>query len=131
MTIALTRAYKGYLAGTNASFDTPTEAALVQQGFGTVTASLPTAGAVSTSQPNGRAVIAAAATSVTVTNPMVTPQSKISASINQAAADGTLTSIVRIVPALGSFTIYGNAAATAAVAVDWTNQNLSGLTAVN
>jgi len=131
MTIALSRAYKGYPAGVNASFDTPTETALVQQGYGTITANLPTAGAMSTSQPNGRAVIATGTLSVVVTNPAVTPQSKVSAFINQATADGTLTSIMRVVPALGSFTIYGNANATAPVVVDWANQNLSGLTAVN
>lgn len=131
MTIALNRPYAGYAAGVNASFDTPTEAALVQQGFGTITANLPTAGAQTTTQPNGRAVIATGAGSVTITNPMVTPQSKISAFINQATADTGLTSIMRVVPALGSFTIYGNANAAAPVAVDWANQNLSGLTAVN
>jgi hypothetical protein len=36
------------------------------------------------------------------------------ANIAQAAADGTLTSLQRIVPAAGSVTIYGNANATAA-----------------
>lgn len=130
MTIALTRAYAGYPAGVNASFDTPTETALVQQGFGSITAALVSAGAMTTTQPNGRAVIAAGAGSVVVTNPMVSPQSKISAVINQATADGTLTQL-RVVPAAGSFTIFGNANATAAVTVDWVNQSLSGLTAVN
>jgi len=130
MTIALSRPYAGYPAGTNASFDTPTEAALVQQGFGSITANLPTAGAQTTTQPNGRAVIAAGAGSVVITNPMVTPQSKIGAVINQATADTALTQL-RVVPALGSFTIFGNANAAAAVTVDWVNQNLSGLTAVN
>lgn len=130
MTIALSRPYAGYAAGTNASFDTPTEAALVQQGFGSITAALPTAGAQTTTQPNGRAVIATGTGSVVVTNPMVTPQSKIGAVINQATADTTLTTL-RVVPALGSFTIFGNANATAPVTVDWVNQNLSGLTAVN
>lgn len=131
MTIALTRSYAGYPAGTNAQFDTPTETALVQQGFGSITAALPTAGAMSTTQPNGRATIATGTLSVVVSNPSVTTQSKVTASINQATADGTLTSILRVVPAAGSFTVYGNANATAPVAVDWVIQNLSGLTAVN
>lgn len=131
MTVSLNRAYAGYAAGSIASFDSPTETALVQQGFGTVTASLPTAGAMTTTQPNGRAVIATGTLSVVITNPAITPQSKVSAFINQATADTTLTSVMRVVPALGSFTIYGNANATAPVAVDWVNENLSGLTAVN
>ena len=131
MTIALTRAYGGYPAGTNAQFDTPTETALVQRGFGSVTSAAPTAGNVTTTQPNGRVTIATGTLSVTITNPAFTPQSKVDALISQATADTTLTSIVRIVPALGSATIYGNANATAPVVVDWSDENLSGLTAVN
>lgn len=131
MPISLSRAYGGYPAGTTAQFDTPTEAALVQQGFGSVAVVPITPGAVTTTQPNGRVSIPAGVLSVVVTNPNVTPQSKITAFIAQATADGTLTSILRVVAAAGSFTIYGNANATAAVLVDWVNENLSGLTAVN
>ena len=131
MAVTLTRAYAGYPAGTTTQFDTPTETALVQQGFATVAAVAITPGAITTSQPNGRVAIPAGVLSVVVTNPNVTAQSKISAFIAQTTADGTLTAIQRVVPAAGSFTIYGNANATAAVLVDWVNENLSGLTAVN
>lgn len=131
MTVALNRAYAGYAAGTNASFDTPTETALVQQGLATVTAALPTAGAVSTTQPSGIAVVAAGQGSVVVTNPNVTTQSKINAVMANAVADGTALDVVRVAPAAGSFTIYLNANATGAVPVLWNLENVSGLTAVN
>lgn len=131
MTVSLTRSYAGYLAGTIVGFDGPTEAALVQQGFGTASSAAPTAGAVSTTQTNGRCAIATGVLSVVVTNPGVTPQSKVFAEIAQATADATLTSIMRIVPAAGSFTIYGNANSTAPVVVDWVIMSPSGLTAIN
>jgi hypothetical protein len=131
MTVSLTRSYAGYAAGTIVGFDGPTETALVQQGFGTASSAVPTAGAISTTQPNGRCAIATGTLSVVVTNPAFTPSSKVSAYIAQATADGTLTQIVRIVPAAGSVTIYGNANATAPVVVDWVNEVMSGETAVN
>ena len=67
----------------------------------------------------GGTTIPLGATSVNVVNALVTTSSRIVATINQAAADGTLTEIQRVVPAAGSFTIYGNANATSAVPVNY------------
>lgn len=131
MTVSLSRAYAGYAAGDVVQFDTPTETALVQQGFASVSAAVVTAGARSTSQFSGRAAIPAGQLSVVISNPSFTPQTKASAWIAQGTADGTLTTILRVVPANGSITIYGNANATAATQVDWTVPDLSGLTPVN
>jgi hypothetical protein len=128
--IQLGRNYNGYLAGTIVQLDTPTETALVQQGFATISAGPVTPGPVSTVQNAGRVGIAAGGTAVTVSNPGFTPQSKVSAFLSNATADGTATSL-RITPALGQVTFTLNAAATAAVAIDWVLENLSGLTAIN
>lgn len=119
MTVLLSRNYGGYAAGTVAEFAKPTEDALIAQKFATTSSSKPTAGAVTTNQLNGKASIAAAATSVVVTNALVNTTSKITAQISQSAADSTLTSILRVIPAAGSFTITGNAAATADTEVQW------------
>jgi hypothetical protein len=54
-----------------------------------------------------------------VTNPQCTVSSKVCAYVSQAAADGTLLRVERIVCAAGSFTIFGTANATAATAIDW------------
>jgi hypothetical protein len=126
--ILLNRAYDAYLAGTIVQLPTAVEAALVTQGLASTSAGPVTPGAVNAgNQTMGRVGIAAAGTSVTVTAASCTAESKIDAYIAQAVADGTATSIVRILPAVGSFTIYLNAAATAAVAVDWAIVNISGI----
>lgn len=65
----------------------------------------------------GRVAIAAAAASVTVTNNRVTATSVIVPVLQ--SVDATLTQILTVVPAAGSFTITGNAAATAACNVGW------------
>jgi hypothetical protein len=124
--ILLSRGYRGYVAGTIVQLPTSTEAALVAQGLATVSAGPVTPGAVSTDMSSGRVGIAAGSSSVVVTNPNVTTESKITAVIAQAAADGTLLRVERILPAAGSFTIYGTANATAAVAIDWLLQMVSG-----
>lgn len=131
MAVTLNRAYGGYPAGSTATFDTPTEAAIVQQGIGSVAVVPVTSGPITTTQSSGRAGIPAGVLSVVVTNPSITTQSKINAYVNQATADTTLTTVLRIVPAAGLFTIYGNANATAITYVDWAVESLSGLTAVN
>lgn len=82
-----------------------------------LTDSTGTPGAATINEARGRVAIAAAASSVVVTNNQVTANSVVLAVIDQAAADGTLLYIARVVPAAGSFTVYGNAAATAAVTV--------------
>lgn len=123
MTVLLNRAYGGYSAGQTIQLPTLTENALIAQGVGTLVsaaaAAAVTPGALTTSLPAGRCTIAAASSSVVVTNPGVDVNSKIFAVINQVAADGTLLRVERIVPAAGSFTIYGTANATAAVSIDW------------
>ena len=79
-----------------------------------------TPGNVTNNSPKGRVAIAAGANNVVVTtNIGVSATSTVLAVINQATADATLTQIVRVVPAAGSFTIYGNANATANTVVDF------------
>lgn len=117
--ILLSRAYNGYAAGTIVQLPTNTEAALIAQGLAVTSAGPVSTGAVTTSQTSGRVAVAIGASSVVVTHPMVDAQSKIFAVVAQAAADGTLLRVERILPAAGSFTIYGTANATAATTIDW------------
>lgn len=124
--ILLGRSYGGYNTGTIVQLSTSLEAALVAQGLATVSAGPVTPGAVSTTQPMGRVGIAAAGTSVVVTNPAFTTESKFAACLSNAAADGTALYITRITPAAGSVTFTLNAAATAAVAIDWALLNPNG-----
>lgn len=126
--ILLNRPYDSYLSGTIVQLSTAVEAALVAQGLASTSAGPVTAGAVNAgNQTMGRVGIAAAGTSVVVTCAACTAESKVDAYIAQAAADATATSIVRILPAVGSFTIYVNAATTAAVTIDWCLINVSGI----
>lgn len=117
--ILLSRAYAGYLASTIVQLPTSEEAALVSQGYGTVSAGPVTPGAVTTTKTMGRVGIAAAGTSVVVSNPSFTTESRFSAFMSNAAADATAFDVVRVTPAAGSVTFALNAAATAAVAIDW------------
>jgi len=78
-----------------------------------------TPGNATINTPKGRCAIAAAAAAVTITSSIVTATSTVLAVINQAATDATLTSILRVQTGAGTFTITGNAAATAAVTVDF------------
>ena len=123
MTILLARPYGGYSAGQTVQVPTSMENALVANGVGTVVATTAAAavtpGALTTTLPAGRVTIAAGSSSVVVTCPAVDVNSKIFAAINQAAADGTLLRVERIVPGAGLFTIYGTANATAAISIDW------------
>ena len=123
MTVLLSRAYAGYAAGQTVQVPTSLENAIVGAGAGTVVSTSASAavtnGALSTTMPGGRVTIAAGSSSVVVTCPAVDVNTKIFAVINQAAADGTLLRVERIVPGAGSFTIYGTANATAAVSIDW------------
>lgn len=70
----------------------------------------------------GKCKIAAAASQVVVTNSRVTSSTIIEPTINQATADVTLTQLTWTATA-GSFTIFGNAVATAAVQIAWTIRN--------
>jgi hypothetical protein len=69
-----------------------------------------TPGNVTNNNALGRAAIAAAATSCVVTNSTVTANSEVF--VELISSDATLTS-VRVTVAAGSFTVTGNAAATA------------------
>ena len=120
------RPIQGYQPGTVVELSASTEAALVAAGQASVSSGPPTPGNVSCTATNGCCAIAAAAASVTITNPLINLQTILYAVIAQAAADGTLTSVQRVVCSNGSATIYGNAAATAAVSVDWAILNPGG-----
>lgn len=126
--ILLSKAYGGYASGTIVQLQTSVEAALVAQGLATVSAGPVTAGAVTTTQVQGRAGIAAAGTNVVVSNPSFTTESKFVAFLSNAAADATGTFITRIIPAAGQVTFQLNAASTGIVAVDWAQVLVSGET---
>lgn len=70
-----------------------------------------TPGAATINKPSGKVAIALGVASVVVTNSLVTANSTILAVVQ--SADATLTFIKSVVPTTGSFTITGNAAATA------------------
>jgi hypothetical protein len=139
MAINLTRSYMGLLAGTVVGLATNIEQALIAQGLASANASKAniTPGNISYNGVQGTVVIPAGAGSVTITNSMIDANTKVVANIAQAAADGTLTSLPRIVAASGvagapgSVTIYGNANATGAVVVDWSIVSAPGLTIAN
>lgn len=75
----------------------------------TYTDSSGTPGNVTNNSPRGRAAFAAASATVTVTSSLVTATSSVF--VQQETADATLTTILSVVPAAGSFTVTGNAAA--------------------
>lgn len=125
--VLLNRPYGGYAAGTIVQLQTATEAALIAQGLASTSAGPVTAGAVTTTETQGRLGVAAAGASVVLTNPRITAESKVWGQLSNAAADATATSI-RILPANGSCTFTLNAAATGVVAIDWIILNPSGLT---
>jgi len=124
--ILLSRGYSGYAAGTIVQLSTQAEAALVAQGLAAVSAGPVTAGAVTTTEVAGRVGIAAAGSSVVVTNPRFNTESKFVAFLSNAAADATATVITRITPAAGSVTFTLNAASTGIVAIDWALLLVSG-----
>lgn len=128
--ILLSRGYRGYAAGTIVQLNTSMESALIAQGLAVTSAGPVTAGAVTTDMTNGRLGIAAAGTSVVLTNPQITAESKVWGQLSNAAADATATSI-RILPAAGSVTFTLNAGATGIVAIDWCILLPSGDTALN
>ena len=128
--IFLNRNYLGYLAGTIVQLSTTAEAALIAQSLAVTSAGPVTPGNVNCgSATGGRVGIAAAGASVTVTGSNLTTESKFVAYLSNAAADGTALSVTRITPAAGSVTFNLNAAATAAVAIDWSIINPVGLLA--
>lgn len=117
--VLLGRNYAGYLAGTVVELNAQLEAALIASGGATDSAGPPTTGNVTTTELSGCAAIAIGASSVTITNTAIKKQSKVWAVVAQAAADGTLLRVERVVCADGSVTIYGTANATAITLIDW------------
>lgn len=124
--ILLNRSYSGYAAGTIVQLSTQAEAALVAQGLASVSAGPVTPGAVTTTEVSGRLGVAAAGQTVVLTNPKITTESKFVAFLSNGTTDSTATFIARITPANGSVTFTLNAAATAAVAIDWVLLMVSG-----
>lgn len=76
-------------------------------------------GAATLNVAAGLCSIAAGASSVVITNSLVTAASVVHAQVAQTSADATLTDILRCVAAAGSFTIYGDANATATTVVSF------------
>lgn len=74
-------------------------------------------GAATQNTRRGRVAIAIGSASVVVTNSLVTTSSVITATLQ--TVDATLTQLLTVVPGSGSFTITGNATATAATNVCW------------
>ena len=74
-------------------------------------------GNVTINTPRGRAAIATGVASITVTNPLVTANSTILVALS--STDVTLTSLLRVVPGAGSFTVTGVAVATAPAVFDF------------
>lgn len=74
-------------------------------------------GAKTANTPSGNIRIAAAGTSVVVTNSLVTANSVILCTLG--TADATATNITSVVSGAGSFTITLNAATTAEVKINW------------
>lgn len=67
--------------------------------------------------PAGQAAIAASASTITITNGLVTPTSIVTATLQRV--DATCTVVGAVVPAAGSFTINVNASCTVATKVGW------------
>jgi hypothetical protein len=130
--ILLNKGYDGYLSGTIVQLQTSVEAALVAQGLASVSAGPVTPGPVNAgNQLAGRVGIAAGGISIVVTAASVTTETKVNAVIAQAAADSAALYVARIVPGAGFFTAYLNAAANAAITLDWSITNPSGMTPKN
>lgn len=131
MAVLLSKGYAGRSAGDVCSFSTNVETALIAQGLAATSAAALTTGAYTQNNAAGRASIAAGASSVVITNSLVDANTKVCAVVAQAAADGTLLRVERVLAAAGSFTIYGTANATAATSIDWWIPEVYGQTAVN
>jgi hypothetical protein len=80
-----------------------------------------TPGNATVNKPSGQAKIAAAASTITITNSFLTTAS-IPIVVLQAS-DATCTQVLRVVPASGSFTATVNAACTASTQIGWYTVN--------
>lgn len=120
MTALLNRAYEGYISGTTVNLPTNVETSLIAQGLASnASRANTTTGAVTANVLQGTCAIAAGASSVVITNNKVDANSIVIAYVSQAAADATLLRVERVLPAAGSFTIYGTANATATTLISW------------
>ena len=120
MAITLLKAYGGFPAGQIVELTAELETALIAQNIATAAViANTTTGAYTSYAYSGVAAIAAGASSVVITNPLVTANTKVWAVVAQATADGTLLRVERVVTAAGSFTIFGTANATATTLIDW------------
>lgn len=120
MAILLAQQYEGYVAGTTVNLPTNIETALIAQNKATAALRAnTTTGNVTYNGMQGTAAVAAAASSIVVTTNKVDANSVVVAYVSQAAADVSFLRVERIVPAAGSFTIFGTAAATATTLVSW------------
>lgn len=120
MAVLLNKAYAGSVAGSIREYSAELEAALIAQGIATasVVGSV-TTGAQTSDTWSGTAAVPIGASSVVITNSLITANSKVWACVAQAAADGTLLRVERVLCAAGSVTIYGTANATAITLIDW------------
>ncbi len=124
MAVLLTQPYAGYATGTVVNINTATELALIAQSRAVAsTVASTTTGAVIANLNQGICAVAAAAGSIVITNNLCDASTHVTAYVSQAAADVTLLRVERIVPAAGSFTIYGTAAATATTLIAWRLEN--------
>ena len=106
MSVTLLRPYNGSAAGQTAEFSQELEAALIAQGIAVAaTANTSSSGAVTQNTYSGLVTVPIGSSSVVVTNNLVNANSVVFAVVAQAAADGTLLRVERVVPAAGSFTI--------------------------
>jgi len=121
MAVLLNRAYQGRLAGTVNEFTAEVEAALIAQGLATasVIGSATTGNQNVGSTYSGTVAIAAGSSSVVLTSDIIKANTKVWAAVAQAAADGTLLRVERVLTADGQVTIYGTANATATTLIDW------------
>lgn len=120
MAVLLNKAYNGYLSGTVVNLPTQLETSLIAGGLASAsTRASTTTGAVTFNGLQGTCAIAAGAASIVITTNKCDANTIIVAYVSQAAADGTLLRVERVLPAAGSFTIYGTAAATATTLVSW------------
>lgn len=129
MSVTLIRAYGGSAAGQTLELTQELEAALIAQGLAVAaTANTSSSGAQTQNTFTGMATIPIGSSSVVVTNSLVTANSVVFAVVSQAAADGTLLRVERVLPAAGQFTIYGTANATDATVVTWAVLTAPGFT---
>lgn len=110
--------YRLINAGIPAALATDVAAAIAVAPSNPVTVATPltdssaTPGNATINTSSGRAAFAAAASTVVVTSSLVTVASKVFVQL-EGAADATLTSVLGVTLAAGSFTVTGNATATA------------------